>query len=377
MGAEPPVVRRDGRPSDDGEGADASPSDLQALRAPTRRPRLWKSVLLLFKLALLAVIAALTLRILQGLDWAALGLRIRDAGRPWLALVVVAMIVRFLAWGERWRCALQEAGIVVAGWLSLGALFASAAVNSVTPTARVFGGLLRARYLASNDDSRNFGHVYGTVLYDQIQHQLVTGLLSLVALILVGARAGYGWLALGGSLVLLLAGLGARRWWLRSQGRGTLWLEALAGRLAEKSVEHPAGSRRANLLEHGRDAVDTMRRLSVLRSLALRAALLGVAFFLVNAGAQWLAFRAVGAQVPYPTVVVVVALGTFAGIVAGTPGGIGAAEGAMIAAFVALQVDRVDATAGTLVFRGLHYLVIFSIGLPLLVGLELRHRRRS
>ncbi|HVS65091.1 MAG TPA: lysylphosphatidylglycerol synthase transmembrane domain-containing protein [Thermoanaerobaculia bacterium] len=377
MGAEPPAVRRDRGPSHGGEGAGTPPPDLQTLRAPTRRSRLWKPALLLFKLALLAAIAALTLRILQGLDWSALGLRIRDAGRPWLALVVVAMIVRFLAWGERWRCALHEAGIVVAGWLSLGTLFASAAVNSVTPTARVFGGLLRARYLASNDDSRNFGHVYGTVLYDQIQHQLVTGLLSLLALILVGARAGYGWLVLGGSVVLLLAGLAARRWWPRAHGRGTIWLEVLAGRLAEKSVEHPAGSRRASLLEHGRDAVDTMRRLSVLRSLAVRSALLGVAFFLVNAGAQWLAFRAIGTQVPYSTVVVVVALGTFAGIAAGTPGGIGAAEGAMIAAFVALEVDRFDATAGTLLFRGVHYLVIFSIGLPFLVGLELRHRRRS
>lgn len=376
MEAELPSSEGDRRETSETGSARRRSADLEPARHGEQR-RLWKPALVLFKLGVLALIVWLTVRILQGLDWSALGRRVRDAGAPWVALAVAAMIARYLVWVGRWRAALRSAGIAVAGWLSLGSLLASAAVNSVTPTARVFGGLLRARYLASSHGARSFGHVYGTVLYDQLQHQVVMGLLSVVAVILLGARLGFGWLVIGGSAMAVLAGLGAWKWRQLTDRQGGSWLESLTARLAEKAVERPAGSRRAALLEHGRDAVDTMRRLLVLRSLNVRALLLGVAYFLVNAGAQWLAFRAIDAEVAYLTIVVVVALGTFAGFLAGTPGGMGAAEGAMIAAFVGLQVERVDATAGTLLFRGIHYLVTFGLGLPFLVVLELRHRRAS
>jgi uncharacterized membrane protein YbhN (UPF0104 family) len=49
---------------------------------------------------------------------------------------------------------------------------------------------------------------------------------------------------------------------------------------------------------------------------------------------------------------------------------VGASEAAMIAVFVALGVDRLDATAATLLYRGLHYLVVLGLGAPALVWLE-------
>jgi hypothetical protein len=44
----------------------------------------------------------------------------------------------------------------------------------------------------------------------------------------------------------------------------------------------------------------------------------------------------------------------------------------MVASFAALGVDRVDAAAGTLLFRGLHYATVLGLGLPALVLLEFR-----
>ncbi len=43
----------------------------------------------------------------------------------------------------------------------------------------------------------------------------------------------------------------------------------------------------------------------------------------------------------------------------------------MIAAYAALGVDPVEAVAGTLLFRGLRYLVILALGLPSLAFHEL------
>src|SRR6185436_7293406 len=89
----------------------------------------------------------------------------------------------------------------------------------------------------------------------------------------------------------------------------------------------------------------------------------------------WLIFRSIGEPVALLPVVAVVALGGAAGTMTGTPGGVGTTEAAMVAGFVALGMDRVDAGAGTLLFRGLHYAVVLAVGLPALAVLELRASR--
>jgi uncharacterized membrane protein YbhN (UPF0104 family) len=75
------------------------------------------------------------------------------------------------------------------------------------------------------------------------------------------------------------------------------------------------------------------------------------------------------------TVAITVALGAAAGQLTGTPGGAATTEAAMIACFVALGVDRVEAVAATLLYRGLHYGLIMILGVPALLYFELATSR--
>jgi uncharacterized protein (TIRG00374 family) len=101
----------------------------------------------------------------------------------------------------------------------------------------------------------------------------------------------------------------------------------------------------------------------------------GVAFFLLNVLAQWVIFAGLDSQVSLLTVAITVALGAAAGQLTGTPGGAATTEAAMIACFVALGVDRVDAVAATLLYRGLHYGLIMILGVPALLYCELATSR--
>jgi uncharacterized membrane protein YbhN (UPF0104 family) len=46
----------------------------------------------------------------------------------------------------------------------------------------------------------------------------------------------------------------------------------------------------------------------------------------------------------------------------------------MVASFTAMGMDRVDAAAGTLLYRALHYVSILGLGVPALLALELKPR---
>ena len=107
-------------------------------------------------------------------------------------------------------------------------------------------------------------------------------------------------------------------------------------------------------------------------ALHLRAALLGLLYVAFNVGAQWLVFSALGRPIDLAVAFAGISLGIAAGSLTGTPGGLGTTEAAMVAAFTLLGVDRVDAAAGTLLCRGLHYATVLGLGLPALLVLEFR-----
>ncbi len=89
-----------------------------------------------------------------------------------------------------------------------------------------------------------------------------------------------------------------------------------------------------------------------------------------------LIFAALGRPENPLVVMAVVALGASAGMLTGTPGGVGTTEAAMVALFGALGVAPGEAAAATLVFRGLHYASILALGIPALIVLELRFGTR-
>jgi uncharacterized protein (TIRG00374 family) len=99
-------------------------------------------------------------------------------------------------------------------------------------------------------------------------------------------------------------------------------------------------------------------------------AILGTALFVLNVAAQWLIFSSLGSDVGLLTVAVTVALGIGAGVLTGTPGGVATTEAAMVALYVALGMERVDAAAGVLLYRGLHYVLVLLLGLPSLAFCE-------
>ncbi len=239
-------------------------------------------------------------------------------------------------------------------------------MNLLNPAARLLGGPLRARHFARRS-GRSFGLFYGIVLYDQLAHQATITLCTVAALAavaLAGGHAAYGWAVFA---VLAAAAGGLVLWSRRS---GPFAASPLARFLARRAEREDGRLQR--LYVHGQEAVSTFVRLLGDRGMNLRAAALGVGLFLANAIAQWLVFRALGEPVAVLPVVAVVALGNAAGMLMGTPGGIGTTEAAMVAAYVALGVDRVSAGAATLLFRGLHYALVIAVGGPALVGFEVK-----
>jgi len=349
-----------------GREAAALPADLRGAR---RRVPPWAVRLL--KVVVLALALWLVARLLAGLGWADLRQRLATASPAWLAAAVVALVVRYVVWDERWRAAIRADGPLPPRRLTFAALLAAATVNTITPAVRVIGGVVRARYVG-RAIGRPTGRAYGSVLFDQLAHQAVTGGVTLVAAFAAAFAAGLP--RLGAALAAAVAGLAAALavWSARRGGGEEGMVRRLASRVAAR-VER--AGRLGSLLSHGRDAVDSFTALVADRRLRLRVVVLGLVFVAANAGAQWMVFAALGAPVSPWIVLVVVALGSAAGILVGTPGGLGAAEATMIASFAALGVDRLDATAASLLYRALHFAVTLGLGVPCLVWLEARYGR--
>jgi uncharacterized protein (TIRG00374 family) len=244
---------------------------------------------------------------------------------------------------------------------------AAATVNSVIPTVGVVGGVLRGRWIG-RAVGLSLGRAYGSVLYDQVAHQVVMTAVTVVALVGALVVTGRPTLAavLAGTAVAVAAGAGL--WLRRRRGGHRELIRRLAAALLRRAAEGGALER---LVAHGRDSLEVV--IALLADVRLRwwSVALGSVFFVVNAGAQWLVFLALGERVSLWVVLAVVALGAAAGIALGTPGGLGAAEATMIAGFAALGVDRLDATAAALLFRALHFLTVLGLGVPSLVWLEM------
>lgn len=316
----------------------------------------------------------LTWKLLWDLPWHQLSRYAMTASPLILGLAALLLVIRFALWDWRFRVASNRATERSTG-ASFGffVILASAALNLLNPTARVLSGILRARY-CSRESERPFGQLYGVVLYDQLVHQIVMGLCALLACAAAALAAGK--LALGlPALALFAAGtLGWALWRRKRSGsdHGDHPLARFLARRARASAE--AGKRSQHLYLHGEQAANTFLGLLGDRSLQQATLFLGVAFFLVNALAQWLIFASFGEPVDLTTIFFVLALGNLVGVIAATPGGLGTTEAAMISGFVSLGVDRFAAGASTLMFRGIHYLVILALGVPALILLEWRTR---
>jgi glycosyltransferase 2 family protein len=314
------------------------------------------------------VVAALglTWRLIAGIHWGDLAARLGTASWPLVVLATLLLAARYAIWDMRFRLAAgRTIGRAPHAVLGFFVLLASAALNLLTPSARLIGGLMRARYFARST-RRPFGLLYGVVLYDQIAHHTVMTLCTWLTLIATAHSLGYHGIAAATLAALLVAGAVLYAWSRRRAfGEDNPIVRLLARRAARQE------GRLGRLYAHGQEAVGTFARLLAVPRLQLQSLALGCLFFVVNSLAQWLIFRSIGEPIGLLPVIAVVALGGAAGIMTGTPGGVGTTEAAMVAGFVTLGMDRVDASAGTLLYRGLHYAVVLAVGLPALAVLEL------
>jgi uncharacterized protein (TIRG00374 family) len=329
--------------------------------------RLWAARLL--KAAVAAITLVLTYRFVThtGFDWSRLAQRMAAAKPLYIALGTALLLARYAVWDWRFRLA-ARAAVGRSSGVALGffVLLASAALNLITPTARVLGGFMRARYFA-RANRRPFGFLYGVVLYDQIAHHTVMSLCTWITFAATAFALGRD--ALGASALAALAAsvAGLAVWSRRRDPSGENPIVRFLARRAERDE-----GRLQSLFAHGHEAVGVFVRLLAIVRLRYQAVLLGALYFLVNGLAQWAMFLAIGAPVDPFVAVAVVALGTAVGTLSGAPGGIGTTELAMMASFKLLGVDEVVAAAGTLLYRGLHYAAVLVVGLPALGLLEWR-----
>jgi hypothetical protein len=102
---------------------------------------------------------------------------------------------------------------------------------------------------------------------------------------------------------------------------------------------------------------------------------ISVAAWLVYCLAHYVVFRALGSQVGFAKIVIVVTISTFFGDASVSPGGVGFAEGAMIGLCAAFGLDHSVTVAATLISRGIYYVFGLGIGGGCLAVLMLKYGR--
>jgi uncharacterized protein (TIRG00374 family) len=300
-------------------------------------------------------------------DWSKLAERVAAARLPFVVLGTALLLGRYAIWDWRYQLAVRHVlGRGLGPVLGFFVLLASAALNLITPTARVLGGMMRARYFA-RAQGRPFSLLYGVVLYDQVAHHSVMSVCTWIVLIaaaFVLHQNAWGFLLLAALIVTLVVLV----LWSRRARQGE---EGPIVRFLARRAERAEGKLQ-RLFAHGHEAVGIFVRLLGVNRLRYQAVAIGVLYFLVNAAGLWAMFLAIGAPVGPFAALAAMTMGTAVGTLSGTPGGVGTTEIAMMESFRLLGVDEVSAAAGTLLYRGLHYTGVLVIGLPALALLEWR-----
>jgi uncharacterized protein (TIRG00374 family) len=334
---------------------------------PEPWPRVWGPRLLKAAIVLLAAYFTYRFFTHSSFDWSRLAERVKAARAPFVALGIALLLIRYAIWDWRYQLAVKYAtGQRLGPVLGFFVLLASAALNLITPTARLLGGMMRARYFA-RANRRPFSLLYGVVLYDQVAHHGVMSACTWITLIAAAFaidRPGLGWLLLA-ALLVSLAALGV--WSRRAKRQGEHPIVRFLAARAERGE-----GKLQRLFANGHEAVAVFVRLLGVPRLRFQAVAIGVLYFLVNAAGLWVMFLAIGAPVGPFAALAAMTLGTAVGTLSGTPGGVGTTELAMMTSFRLFGVDEVVAAAGTLLYRGLHYAGVLVVGLPALALLEWR-----
>lgn len=303
---------------------------------------------------------ALAWRMIGSLSWEELSSRMQQAQPVLLAIATLLLLARWYFWQARWGLSLARDGLHSGFVRRTVALMASIFVNHVA--LRFFGGVLRGRYSAEAR-SGGFARAYGVVLFDQLMHQAATTVYTWLAVVYVFFFLG--WRVLGWTALATLAGLlAAIPFVIGRHG----WLRSLSQRIAERASR---SERLHGLVQQGNAIPKVLANLLASIPHVTAAAILTWLYIASNILAQWLLFRAIGAEVPLLVVAAVLGIGSVVGTMTAVPGGLGPMEAALIGGYDLMGIGRLEAVAGTLLYRGMHYVLVVAIGLPSLVTAEL------
>jgi uncharacterized protein (TIRG00374 family) len=338
------------------------------LAIETSRARVWTQRLL----ALVVFAGALYLvhRLVSEVGWQEVRARLAHVRPRWVVLAVACFLLQLSFWAARQRLSVRRITATPRGWVIALALVATAAANFLLPFARLLGGLLRARFLSRASSPRAPKRIYyAAVLFDQLVHFVIMGTVTIAGLLGAALVLGRTRVALGMAAVLAAAALVALFWYRRRAGTRSAFV-----RFFERQAERREGMI-GKVLAGSETAARIFLRLVRSGRLWWRTLALGLCVFLAVAAAQWAVFRALGAEVHPLVVVATVTMGLSAGVLLGTPGGLGTTEATMIALYGAFGVDRVVAASAVLLFRGLQFVVVLGLGLPAMAVLELHSLR--
>ncbi|MFO7959202.1 MAG: flippase-like domain-containing protein [Candidatus Brocadiia bacterium] len=298
---------------------------------------------------------------------------------------VLLFLTVFLLWCLRWLHFLRPAAGM--NMLTVFPVYmAGVFVNIITPGARVGGEPVRAYYM-----SRIFGgeksRYLGTVLADKLAYATVfLGFLILsvfFVVIFVPLAMPYKVVLAGIVLLIVVAVVSGvllrHQIGVRSGLLGKLLPVLYEGRLMKfirrrfptyEHFEEYAIGKLDNLVNPAIRAAGSPRALALVFTLS-------VVSWLLVCLAHHVLFAALGADISFPRVLVIVTISTFFGDISMSPGGAGFMEAAMLGLCAAFGLDSRTAAAVTVLSRGLFYLCGLGLGGVCLAALSAIFGRRD
>ncbi len=324
------------------------------------------------RLIVVAVVFFFVWRFFDQLGWDELARRVRQANEPLVILAGACIAMRFGLIYLRWSMVLELLKLPLSHIIGWTALMTGVLLNHVTPTARLLGGLVRARGLAKIYQT-SFSSIYATILVEQVGNQLVQTFLMWLSVIPFAWTLGWHRAAVAIALVPPIAAVGGLVWRnLRGRPLDISQWSSFVGRRLQAQLRNWRP-----LMVGGRRIAEIFRAAFSDFNLQIRLAVCGIGIVVANVLALWLVLESLGTQVGILYVFATVSLGLAAGLITGTPGGFATTEAAMIALLVALGVEEIDAAAGVILYRGLHYSMVLVVGGISALAFELTVARRS
>jgi putative heme transporter len=271
-----------------------------------------------------------------------------------LAVGLLLQMAALFCYSLLTKAALGEAGHVISRWRLFRIQMSTKALSNIVPGGSAAGPALGYRLLTlSGVEGPSAGFALATAgLGSAVVLNLLLWVGLIVSIPIRGVNKGYGYAAIAGIIVMLVAALLVVGL-MEGQGRAERALRWIAGKLRMNQDRAGAGVRQiAGRLED----------LAGDRQLLLRVGGWAAANWLLDAASLWVFLRAFGVSLDVDALVISFGLVNVLQVVPITPGGLGIVEGAYALQLTAFGVPKTISTLGVAGYR------IGQYWLPTIVG---------